>query len=149
MVKRGLEMMNQKDNLYIELLLSFFRLIGVKSELKTFNVSIVDKYTKNAKAKGSVLWEDDIIDDEPQSFIWYIPSNNIFIKDSILLINYIIENNLIEGDKISISESELIENLLNKNWKKDIIKEALEYLLNLDIRMVDEGEETSAFFVHF
>lgn len=149
MARGGCEMKNQSNNLYMQLLLSFFRLVGAKSELRIFSVSIVDKLTNNAKAVGSVLWDDDSIDDEPQGFVWYIPVDNQYIHDSTMLINCLIENEFIQGDKISISEDELKKILLNKSWEQKTIREALEYLLDLDIRMVDNGEETSSFFVHF
>lgn len=149
MIQSKDKMIQSKDNLYIQLILSFFRLIGIKSELRVFKVNIIDKYSKNAKLNGSVLWDDDFIDDEPQEFIWYIPTNNKYIHDSIALINYIIDNKLIDGDRIIITEVELRKQLIKQSWNEEKINEALAYLLNLDIKMLDNGEETSSFFVHF
>ena len=138
------------DNLYIQLAFSFFRLIGIKSELKVFNVTITDKLSTNAKLIGSVLWDDDLIDDEPQDYIWYIPSNNQHLYDTIELINFIIKYKLIEGDRITLSEDELKNKLVNENnWNENKFVNALEYLIKLDIRMVDNGEETSSFYIHF
>ena len=138
------------DNLYIQLAFSFFRLIGIKSELKVFNVTITDKLSTNAKLIGSVLWDDDLIDDEPQDYIWYIPSNNQHLHDTIQLVNFIIKYKLIEGDKITLNEDELKNKLVNENnWNENKFVNALEYLIKLDIRMVDNGEETSSFYIHF
>ena len=138
------------DNLYIQLAFSFFRLIGIKSELRVFNVTITDKLSTNAKLIGSVLWDDDLIDDEPQDYIWYIPSNNQHLYDTIELINFIIKYKLIEGDRITLSEDELKNKLVNENnWNENKFVNALEYLIKLDIRMVDNGEETSSFYIHF
>ena len=143
-------MMKNKDNLYIQLAFSFFRLIGIKSELRVFNVTITDKLSTNAKLIGSVLWDDDLIDDEPQDYIWYIPSNNQHLYDTIELINFIIKYKLIEGDRITLSEDELKNKLVNENnWNENKFVNALEYLIKLDIRMVDNGEETSSFYIHF
>ena len=138
------------DNLYIQLAFSFFRLIGIKSELRVFNVTITDKLSTNAKLIGSVLWDDDLIDDEPQDYIWYIPSNNQHLYDTIELVNFIIKYKLIEGDRITLSEDELKNKLVNENnWNENKFVNALEYLIKLDIRMVDNGEETSSFYIHF
>ena len=143
-------MMKNKDNLYIQLAFSFFRLIGIKSELRVFNVTITDKLSTNAKLIGSVLWDDDLIDDEPQDYIWYIPSNNQHLYDTIELVNFIIKYKLIEGDKITLNEDELKNKLVNENnWNENKFVNALEYLIKLDIRMVDNGEETSSFYIHF
>ena len=138
------------DNLYIQLAFSFFRLIGIKSELRVFNVTITDKLSTNAKLIGSVLWDDDLIDDEPQDYIWYIPSNNQHLYDTIELINFIMKYKLIEGDRITLSEDELKNKLVNENnWNENKFVNALEYVIKLDIRMVDNGEETSSFYIHF
>ena len=138
------------DNLYIQLAFSFFRLIGIKSELRVFNVTITDKLSTNAKLIGSVLWDDDLIDDEPQDYIWYIPSNNQHLYDIIELINFIMKYKLIEGDRITLSEDELKNKLVNENnWNENKFVNALEYVIKLDIRMVDNGEETSSFYIHF
>ncbi|TAF34692.1 MAG: hypothetical protein EAZ57_02955 [Cytophagales bacterium] len=138
------------DNLYIQLIFSFFRLVGTKSELRVFNVSILDKLSTSAKLSGSVLWDDDLIDDVPQDYIWYIPSDNRFLYDTVLLINFIIEHRLIDGDRITITEDELKKKIIiENNWNENKFVNALEYLIKLDIRMVDNGEETASFYVHF
>ncbi len=86
---------------------------------------------------------------EHQNFIWQIRNSSQELTDMLALCEYMNSQRLVQGDKISISESELVENLLSKNWKNETIKESLEYLLSLDIRMVDDGEETDSFFIHF
>lgn len=137
------------NNNYIELIFSFFKLIGNKSEIKIFCVTFIDKYTDFPKLKGKVLWEDDIIGDEPQEFVWYIPKNNIFLDYTIKTIEFILSNKLIIGDRIKVSESELILLLKSNSWDDDIIKGAIDYLFDLDVRMIDDKEESGNIFVHF
>src|SRR5437868_549381 len=120
----------------IRFLTSFFSL---------FKATVINHTLINRNLFGTVAWHGE---DETQDFYWEVgAANNIF--ETQLLCDYLANNNLINGDRIIISEDELIRNLIKLGWEKTTVVEAINSLCNIDIRMIDEGEKTDSFFVHF
>ena len=75
-------------------------------------------------------------------------SCNALLPHAKLLCDYLYINNLMEGDRIVISEYTLLSNLNNSGWKMSDAKKTVDYLLSFEIKMVDDGEETDSFFIH-
>ena len=127
-----------KDTLLIQFLTSFFRIF--KAEIKSYE--LVDNIVC-----GEVGWVDD--DDEKQAYRWTMDeSSNAILPNAKLLCDYLYNNNLVEGDRIVISEANLLSNLNNSGWKWNDAKKTVDYLLSFEIKMVDNGEETDSFFIH-
>ena len=56
---------------------------------------------------------------------------------------------MIDGDRMILSKEDLFERLIQNGWKEDIVKGSIEFLHKVEIRMLDDGEETDSFFIHF
>jgi uncharacterized protein YaaW (UPF0174 family) len=56
---------------------------------------------------------------------------------------------LIDGDKIIATENDLLEMLKKEGWNNVDAEETINALCSLDVKMIDEGEETDSFFMHF
>ena len=65
------------------------------------------------------------------------------------LLDILKQKEWISIDKIIVSEKELIKYLEEIGWNMDDINNVLFFLVSLNINMIDEGEETDMFFVHF
>ncbi|MGV7221606.1 MAG: hypothetical protein ACQ9MH_08785 [Nitrospinales bacterium] len=135
--------MNNANNIkYIGYLFRFMQLF----EINRFQLFEFCKHT----IKARVGWGDDGSayydkEEEVQDIEWDI---QVFdnIEDTLLLAEFIIDNNLISIDKIIISEVELYKRI---NWGKEKFDSSLKSLLNFRVDMVDEGKRTDYFFIHF
>ncbi|MCL1943927.1 MAG: hypothetical protein FWF54_10325 [Candidatus Azobacteroides sp.] len=123
----------------VRFLCSFFYIFG--GYIK--KVSICDN-----KVVGEILFDDDEF--ETQAFIWHF-SDLFYIRESILFLDYSLDNNLINGDKFIFSKADLIKRIEKLSlWDKKEVPNIINYICNLNIKMVDEeGEETDSFFIHF
>jgi hypothetical protein len=65
------------------------------------------------------------------------------------LCEYLIKNNLIKGDRIIITESELQKRLIELGWDICEAQKNIDGLLSVEMKMVDDEEETDSFFIHF
>ena len=132
-------MLNTKINDIVQLLVVFLNLFDAK--IKNYDVN-------EESIKGSVYWIDDE-SDEVQDFVF----NNNLEGSQIKLVEklsiFIKQNNLISSDKIKISEENLISLLIKNQWNETDAIEAVDSLCNIEVKMVDDGEETDSFFVHF
>ena len=100
--------------------------------------------------KARIGWADDGSpgyeeDEEVQDIEWDIEDLDC-LEDALILAEFIIDNKIIGGDKITIKPDELNSRL---GWKKSRYDSAIEALLNIRVDMVDEGKRTDYFFVHF
>ena len=62
------------------------------------------------------------------------------------LIKIINANDYCDIDKITISEDELFEK--TKWLDRKIFDESFDKIFDIEIKMIDEGEETDSFYVH-
>jgi hypothetical protein len=122
-------------NKYIaDFLHSFFR---------TFYSSIKSIEFNGDNASGVITYDDD---SGEQSFLWRYPQNYDLIVDSILILDFLNENMLINGDQILLTKEDLISRMsLDKNRSET----AINFLVNIRIMMIDGGSETDSFFIHF
>lgn len=121
----------------ISFLQSFFKLFNAKIELHNIYKD---------KVYGKALW---INENETQEFVY---NENIDSKNLLeikYLCDFIFKNFLIDGDKIKVSEIELIFKLMDEGWDEIRAKNAINKLCSIEVKMLDNGEETDSFFIHF
>ena len=126
-----------EQTLLIEFLKSFFILFKAKIEEHT----ILDR-----NIFGVISWDNEA---GKQKFVFKNLFDFLLLSKTKSLCDYLSEQNLINGDQIIISESELIQKLNKSGWNETDAKEAINCLCDLDVKMIDDGEETDSFFVHF
>ena len=118
-------------------LTSFFALFG--AYVKEFRI-------EGVKVLGAVGWKGE---EDEQIFSWVIDYGEAVLQKMKLLCELLTQHNLTEGDKILIQPSELKILLQNKGWNKKEAEEVVDNLCSVNIKMIDDGEETDSFFIHF
>lgn len=119
----------------------------IKSYLAIFGAHIELFTVRNDNVYGMIGWSGE---EEKQDFLWEINHNENNLFGLILLCDYLINNKLIRGDVLLKSEEELISILESGlRWNKEKVVSKLNDLLDIEIKMIDEGEETDSFFLHF
>lgn len=83
-----------------------------------------------------------------QNFYWLIDKNESELSDLIVLCQFINENSLINGDKIIVSENELLVRIKELGWDNDRCQKVVDDLFSIEVNMIDDGEKTDSFFVH-
>ncbi len=120
-----------------EYLDSFFNLFEAKVRITQF---------KEEQFSGMLKWEND---DVTQDFKWY----NIFSNEALVILkelcDLIKKYKLNDNDTIIITERELRSKLTSFNWDNNKIEKGIDALISISIKMVDDGEETDSFFMHF
>jgi hypothetical protein len=120
-----------------EFLDSFFNLFEAKVRITQF---------KEEQFSGMLKWEND---DDTQDFKWY----NIFSNEALVILkelcDLIKKYKLNDNDTIIITERELRSKLTSFNWDNNKIEKGIDALISISIKMVDDGEETDSFFMHF
>lgn len=114
--------------------------------LQIYNAKVYNYEIANNKIVGKLQWKDT---KEFQEFSWLQSFKLNEILRIKILINYLIDNKLIKGDRIIKTEKDLKELLIQIGWNEDDINKMIEELLSIEIKMIDEGEETDSFFLHF
>lgn len=121
----------------------------VKKFLKTFfsffDAQIFEFNIQDNLVNGVIKWEDN----EEQFFLYKINYNEIIFLKLIDLCDFISKHNLIQVDKIIISYDELCQLLTKNNWNENEAKFFINQLCLVNIKMIDNYEETDSFFVHF
>ena len=115
---------------------AFAGLFGAKWEPDTVTVE---------RAEGFFLWPDG----ERQRVRWYCMEDETSLEDMTRLCTYLTRNKWVRSDKIIINEEELLQNLRDNKILKAPAQDVWEHLLQTEIKMIDEGEETDSFFLHF
>lgn len=123
--------------LIIDFLKAFFNLFKARIE----EYKIIDK-----KILGVVGWLND---DGKQSFVLKTDFEISLIFNAKILCDYLLGNNFIDGDKIALSESDLLLRMIKDGWIESDANAAINFLCSFDVKMVDDGEETDSFYVHF
>lgn len=100
--------------------------------------------------KARVGWADDGAldydeDEEVQDIEWAIQRYENF-EDALELAEYLIDNNLMRNDKITIDSHDLFDRIL---WEKERYDSAINILLSMRVDMLDNGRKTDYFFIHF
>lgn len=111
-----------------------------------FNAYIEGFRIQDNKIFGTLGW---VGEEDKQDFSWSIVFDDSMLLKLKLLCDFLQEHSLIEGDKILISETELKKQLAKLNWNLQEADEQINNLCNIEIKMIDDGEETDSFFIHF
>ena len=126
-----------KDQVYIKFLRDYLALFD----------AVIEKYSiENDEIRGTATWLDD---PDTQDFKWTI---NINSQDAINLSDLCIDiknNGYNRNDYITITEEQLAASLEKHNWGKGATKALIDKLLDIEVKMIDEGQETDSFFIHF
>ncbi|WP_396601674.1 hypothetical protein [Algibacter sp. R77976] len=121
------------------------RLNFLKSYLKLYGVEKIELTNETADSISGIAIYDENDPEEKQEFIWHKSEKEIPSPELNILIEKIVTEKWHNGDKITkdIDEIELAE--FDNETKK-----RLEYqLFDVEIKMVDDGEETDSYFVHY
>ena len=100
--------------------------------------------TRSASAVSGTVVYDPTAPDERQDFIWHMTEEETPSQQLAELIHYLAEHQLLDGDKLKVSTTEV-----QVPGMDDAIKEQLfEELFQVGVNMMDEGEETDTYFIH-
>lgn len=80
---------------------------------------------------------------EVQELVWDIQEID---DDALLLVEYLIDHQLVDIDKITVSSDELRARM---DWPAERLEKAIDSLLSVRVDMVDNGERTDFYFIHF
>lgn len=114
---------------------SFLGLYGVE------NIEIT-KFDKE-KICGIAIYLDD---EDTQEFCWHVTEDNVPSDDLIELIQIIKNNEFNRTDKVIVSADELFE---KTEWTdRNKFDKTFDQLFEVEVKMIDDGEETDSFFMH-
>lgn len=83
---------------------------------------------------------------EKQKFCWQVTYRIEDLGNVIELIKIMKDNNVFQGDKINISREEIFK--ATKWSDREKFLKTYNTLLEIEVKMIDEDEETDSFFVH-
>ena len=118
----------------------------LSSFFSIFHARIKNYSFRDEKVKGTIYWDDG---DEVQKFSWIIKPEKELLDKSERLCEFLTRFNLTNGDMILISENELKNKLVQDGWSLEDAEKSINCLCSIEVKMIDEGEETDSFFVHF
>jgi len=122
------------------------RLNFLKSYLRIFGVDKIELTTISKNSiSGIAFYEDETDHDDRQEFIWHKSENEVPSVELNLMIDKIVAKKWHSGDKIS----EHIERLEFEEFNETTREKILEELFDVRISMVDDGEETDSYWVHY
>ncbi len=122
-----------------------YRQLFLEEFLKLYSVKYIDyKLIENDGIGGIAIYDFDD-PEEIQEFYWLMKDENVPSKECFELIKIINQNKWCDIDKIIVSEKKLYE---VSKMEKTTFEKAFDELFEVEIRMIDDGEETDSFFVH-
>lgn len=125
-------MTTNKRQIFLE---QFLGLYGV-DEIK---ITEIDK----DKINGIAIYLDE---DATQEFSWQMSEDKVPSDDLIELIQIIKNNGFNRTDKVTVSPDELFE---KTGWKdRNKFDNTFEELFEVEVKMIDDGEETDSYFMH-
>jgi hypothetical protein len=106
-------------------------------------VDIIWTDTQIDKIYGTVIY--DLSDfDERQDFVWQMTEDNVPNENVKKLVDFLSTNNLIDIDKIIRPIEQLDINFIDKSELNNIWDE----LFEIEVKMLDDGQETDSYFLH-
>ncbi|MCP5468596.1 MAG: hypothetical protein H7A32_04940 [Deltaproteobacteria bacterium] len=120
--------------------------IFLTSFFALFKAHVKELEIKGDKVLGAIGWKDE---EDEQKFSWVIVFKEAILLRLSLLCDFLEQHNLIQGDKIIIPALELKVLLQKNGWNLNESEAIIEKLCSVEIKMIDDGEETDSFFVHF
>lgn len=123
--------MNERQNF----LVSFLGALGAE-EIKWTEVT-------ESYIAGTVIY-DKSDPEEVQDFKWTMTESESPDNYMQILVDYIYETNLLDIDQLKKSVADIRVLGLTEQQKNS----AFDRLFEIEVRMVDEGEETDSYFIH-
>jgi len=106
-------------------------------------VDIIWTDTQIDKIYGTVIY--DLSDfDERQDFVWHMTEDNVPNENVKKLVDFLSTNNLIDIDKIIRPIEQLDINFIDKSEHNNVWDE----LFEIEVKMLDDGQETDSYFLH-
>ena len=121
------------------------RLNFLKSYLKLYGVEKIELTNETIDSISGIAIYDENDAEERQEFIWYKSEKENPSSELNILIEKIVAEKWHNGDKISEHIEELEFEEFDNSTKEKILTE----LFDVRIRMVDDGEETDSYLVHY
>jgi len=121
------------------------RLNFLKSYLKLYGVEKIELTNETVDSISGIAIYEENDPEEKQEFIWHKSEKENPSPELNILIEKIVTEKWHNGDKIS----EHIEKFEFKEFDNSTIEKILTELFDVQIRMVDDGEETDSYFVHY
>jgi hypothetical protein len=121
------------------------RLNFLKSYLKLYSVERIELTSETLEFISGIAIYDENDPEERQEFIWYKSEKEIPSPELNILIEKIVAEKWHNGDKISEHIEELEFEEFSNSTKEKILTE----LFDVRIRMVDNGEKTDSYWVHY
>lgn len=87
-------------------------------------------------------------DEQIQEFFWIFAMDKR-IKNAIEFLDFVNKQQLNQGEIITKNKDEIKQLLKNQGWHENKIIETLDYILNLNIQLIEEGYVTGSFRIHF
>jgi hypothetical protein len=120
------------------------RKIFLETYFKIFQMEKIEWIEKTEKSiRGIVIYDTSDLD-EKQEFIWYKSENEVPSENARLLIEKLIIEKLMVGDKLVKPIKEIEFEEFNKTQKEKLFEE----LFDIGINMIDNGKETDMFYIH-
>lgn len=124
--------MNNKRQDFVK---TFFRTFGAKEiQWKSQNENFI---------KGTIIY-DSKDPEERQDFVWYINEEDVPSYEAMNILKYLIDNDLINGDKLKCTISDI--NI--PEFDKEMKTKAMDELYRVSVNMIDDGQKTDYFFIH-
>tara|TARA_B110000114_G_C14973390_1_gene349435 strand:+ start:71 stop:448 length:378 start_codon:yes stop_codon:yes gene_type:complete len=120
------------------------RLNFLKSYLKLYGVERIELIDKSVDSISGIAIYDENDPEERQEFIWHKSEKQVPSPELNILIEKIVAEKWHNGDKISENIEELEFEEFDNTTKEKILTE----LFDVQIRMVEDGEETDSYWVH-
>mgnify|MGYP006108801119 FL=1 len=121
------------------------RLNFLKSYLKLYGVERIELIDKTVASISGIAIYDENDPEERQEFIWHKSEKQVPSPELNILIEKIVAEKWHNGDKISENIEELEFEEFDNTTKEKILTE----LFDVQIRMVEDGEETDSYWVHY
>ena len=121
------------------------RLNFLKSFLKFYSVEKIEIINETENWIHGIAIFTNSDPEEKQEFIWYKSEAEAPSVELNILIDRIVTDKLHVGDMILKETDKLVFTEFSNQTKDELINE----LLEIEVKMIDNGEETDIFFVHF
>jgi hypothetical protein len=118
----------------------------------------IDRFTLHREARSRISatigWPLDNKlegdeDDETQEIEWDVQTFDN-MDDVLAIVEYVRDNNLIKNDRFLIDQGDLLRIICDHYfWDRERFEQALRSLLKFRVDMLDDGEKSDHFFLHF
>jgi hypothetical protein len=121
------------------------RLNFLKSYLKLYGVERIELTNETVDSISGIAIYDENDQEERQEFIWHKSESDVPSFELIILIEKIVMEKWHNGDRISERVKDFKFKEIDNATKEKLLNE----LFEVEIRMMDAGEETDSYYVHY